>query len=61
MRKVKCLMLGMCVMLFSSGACFTQGVDLLRRVVLDDDVKVGTCFELEIGDNLIEIPCSVFE
>ena len=47
MRKLKCLVLGMCAVLFSSGTCLMQGVALLS-----DDAVPGTCFELEIGDSL---------
>lgn len=39
------------------GACIEQA----RQVLLPPEATPGTCFELSIDDQLIEIPCSIFD
>ncbi len=56
----KLILLGMCCTLFGSLTCFDLASEVLRQARLPDDATPGTCFELTIRDNLLEIPCSVF-
>ena len=49
------------ILLGASGACLDRGIEVLRQALLPPDASVGNCFELAIGDSLIEIPCSVLD
>lgn len=61
MRLKKIALLVCATMLGASGMCFDRGLDFVRQALLPSEATPGTCFELAIGDTLIEIPCSVLD
>ena len=61
MKRLRIVFLTGGILLGASGTCFNRGLEVLRQALLPPDATVGNCFELEIGDSLIEIPCSVLD
>lgn len=63
MRQFKKFALVTCTMLcgVSGGTCFTEGLDAVRQALLPPESTPGTCFQLELGDNLIELPCALLD
>lgn len=55
MKKRLLVLVSTCV--FSVATCLTE----IREVLLPPESTPETCFQLDIGDNLVEIPCSVFD
>ena len=57
-RKKSLALLSAAGMLFISPAtCLEEA----KKVFLPPDTQPGTCFEFQLNETLIEIPCSVFE
>lgn len=62
LRKLKMCALVGCVTAFgASGVCFSEGLSVLRQALLPFESTPGMCFQLEFGDSLIEIPCSILD
>ena len=56
-RKLSALITTGCILFGSLGTC----IERAREVLLPPGATPGTCFQLDTGDSLFEIPCSVFD